>query len=293
MHFHRYHALGNDYLVIEPDSDTSSLTPEQIVRICHRHYGVGSDGILWGPLPGRDGAEFALRIFNPDGSEAEKSGNGLRIFCRYLFDSGRVAHQPFHLATAGGIVEARVHEGAREVTVAMGQVSFLSSEIPVAGEPREVLAEVLQVGGERLVYSAATIGNPHCVIDVAASSIAERLDRGMVERLGPLIEHEARFPRRTNVQFLRVRGRDRIAIEIWERGAGYTLASGSSSCAAAAVARRLGRVDARVQVEMPGGVLAIEISPEYCLTMCGAVTRIASGTIDPEMFADPLPKEAS
>ncbi len=292
MNFHRYHALGNDYLVIEPADHPEPFAAHEIVRICHRHLGVGSDGILWGPLPpaaveasAAETGDFGLRIFNPDGSEAEKSGNGLRIFCRYLFDTGRVmAEAPFRVATAGGVVTATVHTGGDEVTVEMGRASFSSRDIPVAGPEREVLEEPIEVGGRRLTMSAATLGNPHCVIDWPEAGEAE------ARAYGPLIERDSRFPNRTNVQFLRVLDRDRIAIHIWERGAGYTLASGSSSCAAAAVAHRLGRVGPRVTVEMPGGTIAIAIGENARLTMRGSVTAVARGAIQPEMFSFRLPK---
>lgn len=280
MHFSKYHALGNDYLVIDPRDWPEAFTTAQIERICHRNFGVGSDGILWGPLPARDGAAFALRIFNPDGSEAQKSGNGLRIFCRYLFDRGLVKTGPFRVHTAGGVVEARVHDRGRSVTVQMGRVSFDSGKIPVAGPPREVIREQLTVAGEALVFTGATVGNPHCVVERPATTTAD------VHRLGPLIERHANFPERTNVQFLSVRDRANIGIEIWERGAGYTLASGSSSSAAAAVAYRLGLVDRDVTVHMPGGCIAINIDENYGITMTGAVTHVADGTMAAEMLED-------
>ena len=280
MRFSKYHALGNDYLVIDPADAGAALTSAQIVRICHRNYGLGSDGILWGPLPARDGAAFSLRIFNPDGSEAQKSGNGLRIFCRYLFDRGLVQQSPFKVHTQGGVVEATVHAGGLSVTVEMGCVSFDAAKIPVAGASREVIRESLSVGGETLTFSAATIGNPHCVVERAATSTAD------VHRLGPLIETHPMFPERTNVQFLTVRDRNNIAIEIWERGAGYTLASGSSSSAAAAVAHRLGLVDQELSVHMAGGTLAIKIGENYAIRMAGPVTRVADGVLANEAFSE-------
>ncbi len=280
MQFFKYHALGNDYLVIDPRDWPTQFTVPQIVRICHRNYGVGSDGILWGPLPARDGAPFALRIFNPDGSEAQKSGNGLRIFCRYLFDRGLVKLEPFRVHTPGGIVEATVHDQGRSVTVQMGRVSFDSAKIPVVGAPREVIREQLAVDGETLQFTSATVGNPHCVVERPGTTTAD------VHRLGPLIEWHSNFPERTNVQFLAVRDRANIAIEIWERGAGYTLASGSSSSAAAAVAYRLGLVDRDVTVHMPGGRITINIDHNYGITMTGPVTRVADGTMAAEMLED-------
>jgi len=277
MRFAKYHALGNDYIVLRLGDLPWALTPERVRRICHRNYGVGSDGILLCPLE-ESGGTFGLRIFNPDGSEAEKSGNGLRIFSRFLWDCGAVGEEAFHIHTAGGEVSARVHAGGRQVTVDMGRVSFDSARIPVAGPPREVLNERMGVAGQEVRYCAATIGNPHCI--VLDQAVSEETARA----LGPHIETDPRFPNRTNVQFLEVLGRDSIRIEIWERGAGYTLASGSSSSAAAAVAHRLGLCDRDITVHMPGGNLRIQIAEDYAITMTGPVTRVAAGEIDDELF---------
>jgi diaminopimelate epimerase len=279
MRFHRYHGLGNDYLVMDPRTAGRELTPREIRLICHRNFGVGSDGILWGPLPAQ-GADFRLRIFNPDASEAEKSGNGLRIFSRFLFDQGLVRSEPFTIQTAGGVVRSRVHPGGKQVDVEMGKVTFDGARIPVAGGAREVLNEQLTVGGRTFTFSAASIGNPHCVLPLP--EISEALAR----QYGPLIENEPRFPNRTNVQFLKVLDRKNVQIEIWERGAGYTLASGSSSSAAAAVACRLGLVDRDVTVHMPGGTLSIRIGEGFAIDMTGPVTRIGEGVIDPEAFEE-------
>lgn len=278
MRFAKYHALGNDYLVLDPNSVDGELSPQQIRLICDRHYGIGSDGILLGPLPS-DVCDFALRLFNPDGGEFEKSGNGLRIFARALWDQKLVGSQPFTISTPGGAVTAQVLEEGRSVTVAMGFVSFSSVDIPVAGPAREVLDERLVVDGRTFRLCAATIGNPHCVV------LCDEADRDLALRYGPAIEHDARFPNRTNVQFMQVVDRATIRIEIWERGVGYTLASGSSSCAAAAVARRLGLCDANVSVAMPGGVLSIAIADDWMVTMTGHVTRICAGVIASECFA--------
>ncbi|HNS53067.1 MAG TPA: diaminopimelate epimerase [Anaerolineae bacterium] len=274
----KYQALGNDYLVVDPASLAAELTPEQIARVCDRHYGAGSDGLLLGPF--RDEVcDFRLRLFNPDGGEFEKSGNGLRIFARALWDQGLVGSEPFTLATPGGPVTARVAQEGKRVTVQMGRVSFDSRRIPVAGPPREVLEETLEAAGRRFRYCAATVGNPHCVVLCDAVSAEE------ARRWGPAIEADARFPNRTNVQFLRVLDRRQIQIEIWERGAGYTLASGSSSCAAAAVAHRLGLCDAEIEVHMPGGMIEVSIAPDWSVTMAGAVSRVGSGLLSPEIFS--------
>lgn len=277
MKFYKFHALGNDYIILDPDDFPELPTPEQIRKICHRNYGVGSDGILYGPIKS-DNSEFGLRIFNPDGSEAEKSGNGLRIFSRYLLDKGRVQTEPFTIHTAGGRVTSRVHKGGKAVTVEMGKVSFDSRRIPVRGPTREVLRETLDIDNETLLFCAATIGNPHCVV------LCENISPDHAKKYGPRIESHDLFPNRTNVQFLRVVDRGNIQIEIWERGAGYTLASGSSSSAAAAVARKLGLCDSRIRVHMPGGKLEITVADDDQIIMTGPVEKICEGTISSELM---------
>lgn len=283
MRYFKYHGLGNDYLVIDPTEVGRELSPAEIELICHRNYGAGSDGILWGPIVTHL-ADFGLRIFNPDGSEAEKSGNGLRIFSRYLFDQGLVKASPFTISTPGGVVRSKVHEGGQLIDVEMGKVSFDAEKIPVVGVTGEVIGQSMRAGDRDFGFCAATIGNPHCVLPLAEISAQ------LAKTYGPLIEVDARFPNRTNVQFLKVLGRNDIQIEIWERGAGYTLASGSSSSAAAAVARRLGLCDERITVHMPGGVLAITVHDDFSIEMTGPVTRVAEGRIDREAFAATPPK---
>jgi diaminopimelate epimerase len=280
--FAKYHALGNDYAVLERGALPRPLTPEWVRRVCDRHRGLGADGIL----VREPGSSHRVRIFNPDGSEAEKSGNGLRIFARYLFDRGAVGAGRFAVETAGGTVQCTVDAGGRSVAVEMGPVRFASEAIPVTGPSREVLREPIEVGGVALEISAATVGNPHCVVLREAVSAEE------ARRLGPLLEREPRFPNRTNVQFVQVLDATRLRVEIWERGAGYTLASGSSACAAAAVAHRLGLCGPRVEVRMPGGSLAIELSPGFEARMTGGVTKVAEGALAPEAF-DPAQGSSS
>jgi len=277
MRFYKYQALGNDYVILDPREQPLALTPDQIRAICNRHYGVGSDGILLGPLPSAK-APFLLRIFNPDGSEAEKSGNGIRIFCRYLWDHKLVDRQPFRIETKGGVVQCLVLEEGKRVQVEMGRVSFWSKDIPVAGEPREVLDEPITIGEKTFRFSGATIGNPHCVIRV------QDLSPELAKKYGPLLEVHPLFPNRTNVQFLKVLDRNNIEIEIWERGASYTLASGSSSSAAAAIARKLGLCDSQITVHMPGGEITISVDEDFDIVMVGPITRIAEGQLADEMF---------
>jgi diaminopimelate epimerase len=276
LSFAKYHALGNDYLVVERHDWGSRLTPQAVRRICDRHFGIGSDGILVRETTSVAG-EFQLRILNPDRSEAEKSGNGPRIFARYLWDQHAVRDEHFHVVTPGGRVRCEVFDHGRSITIDMGQVRFSSADIPVTGPPREVLGETMTISGEELEYSAATIGNPHCVLSREIISPEE------TRRLGPAIETDPRFPNRTNVQFMRVIDRANIRIEIWERGAGYTLASGSSSCASAAVAKRLGLCDSSITVHMPGGQLAIEVDENFAVRMTGPVVHVANGHLSHEL----------
>ncbi len=276
VRFAKYHGLGNDYLVIEPAEIKEELAGEQIRAICHRHYGLGSDGILIGPQ--ETAAGFGVRIFNPDGSEAEKSGNGLRIFARYLWDSGRVAEVPFVMATLGGRVEARVLDAGARVTVEMGRVDFAADRIPVTGQTGPVLNREKQVDGQTITWCAATVGNPHCIV------LCDEISRELAERLGPVLENDPAFPRRANVQFLKVIDRATVALEIWERGAGYTLACGSAASVAAACARRLDKCDAAVAVIMPGGRLDIVVADDYSVRLTGPVVKIAEGRICQSLF---------
>jgi len=260
------HGLGNDYLVVDPADLPFAVTPERARLLCDRHVGVGSDGLL--VLEG----DLGLRIVNPDGSEAEKSGNGLRIFAKWLYDTGRVRAERFAIQTPGGSAAVEIEdEGgrARLVTVNMGQPRF-----------RADLAEI-EVEGEQLAVVAVSIGNPHCVI------VRSELDVTELRRLGPLVERHPAFPNRTNVQLARAVARDRVELLIWERGAGETQASGSSACAVVAALTRLGMVDRKVNVtaNMPGGDLQIRLDAEGALHMRGPVEEVAQITLSPELIA--------
>ena len=258
MRFAKYHALGNDYLVLEQGAwagtDGGAPPPAALVRaVCDRHRGVGADGVL---VAGVDpGGRPAMRVFNPDGSEAETSGNGLRIFARWLWDRGRVGGEAFDVATRGGVKRCRVRDAGRTVFVEMGRASFDSAAIPVAGPRREVVDEAIEVLGERLRLTAVTVGNPHCVVFVDAPT-AERS-----ERLGPVLETHPAFPRRTNVQLVRVVDRGRIEVEIWERGAGRTLASGSSCTRPMTVALSATKALSETVGEMPSRLWSMVCDP--------------------------------
>jgi len=270
VHFRKYHGLGNDYLVIDPNIYDVDLTPDGIRLICDRNFGVGADGILYGPVKGDE--NLSVRIFNPDGSEAEKSGNGLRIFAKYLYENKYVDRKNFSIETSGGIVEADIQDDkANLIKINMGKMTFISTEIPVRGEEREVVEEELQINGIKYEVTCLSVGNPHCVIPM--DEITER----KAKELGPKVENHDMFPNRINMQLLKVIDRADIEIRIWERGAGNTLASGSSSCAAAGAAYKLGMVDNEINVKMPGGNLFVEIYDHNEVYLTGEVEGIFEG----------------
>jgi len=279
IRFAKGHGLGNDYLVIDQRDLPRPLDAGAIQRVCDRNWGVGSDGILL--LTPTSRADFGLRIFNPDGSEAEKSGNGLRIFAKYVWDRGLTKNETFTVETKGGVVECRLHVRNGRVgfvTVEMGRVTFRAPEIPMSGPDRDVVAVPLQLAdGTALRITAVSVGNPHCVVFVDA------LDERACRQLGPLIEQHPAFPNRVNVQFARVHARDALDILIWERGAGFTLASGSSSCGAAAAAVRNGLCDhGRVTVRMPGGELSVHVRTDWSLRLEGPVEEVYTGQLSRE-----------
>ena len=278
------HGLGNDYLVVNEADLQAPLSEKAIVRICDRNWGVGSDGIFL--LVPTQRADFGLRIFNPDGSEAEKSGNGLRIFAKYLWDHGRTKKATFTVDTKGGVVEClcRVENGRiglRDGRDGPGDLPRARDSDERTG-PRCGRRAAPARRWHHLSVTAVSVGNPHCV------TFVDRLDEGECRRLGPLIERHPAFPNRTNVQFARVSARDAVDILIWERGAGYTLASGSSSCGAASAAVRNGLcAHGRVKVNMPGGQLTIEVRPDWSLRLDGPVEEVYQGTLSAEFAETP------
>ena len=275
----KYHGLGNDYLVLDPNKYNIQLSEQAIRLICNRNFGVGSDGILFGPI-WEDG-KIKVKIFNPDGSEAEKSGNGVRIFSRYLQDAGYVTDPSFILTTLGGDVNVEyLTDGL--IRVLMGKPTYNSKEIPVSGEEREVIGETMTFNGKDYKVTCLSIGNPHCVIPMSDIS------GDKAKELGPYVEHASCFPNRINMQLLKVLSDQEIQIEIYERGAGYTLASGSSSCAAASAAYKLGLVKRSQTVRMPGGKLKIDIQEDESVYMTGPVNSIGTVSLSKEFSRELL-----
>lgn len=281
--FFKGHGLGNDYIAMDPAELDFKLTPGNIRKICDRNWGVGSDGIL--ALNDSNKADFGLRIYNPDGSEAEKSGNGLRIFARYLYATRRVRKKSFTVDTKGGLVyiDLDVDElgEASAATVEMGRATFEPKALPCTLKSKELIQRPIQVAGQHMQFTGVSVGNPHCVI---FRDRGEEWTRQELLDLGPELENHRLFPRRINVQLAVPVGPNSIYILIWERGAGETQASGSSSCAAASAAVRLGLVKAPVTVKSPGGTLHIDVDENFDLTMKGPVQEVARGTLSPSFL---------
>jgi diaminopimelate epimerase len=219
-----------------------------------------------------------IKILNPDGSEAEKSGNGLRIFAKYLWDEGYVSTKTFEVITPSGQVTCSLCKDG-DISVIMGRASFKSSDIPILSDKHEVVNDDFHVGEDSLKITAVSMGNPHCVI------VSDYVSEETTRRLGPAIENHPLFPRKTNVQFVQVVDRNNLRAEIWERGAGYTLSSGSSSSAIASAVKKLGLCNDSVAVHMPGGIIKVVGDDEYCVTIQGAVRKVADGCFSEDFIS--------
>ncbi|MDD5572105.1 MAG: diaminopimelate epimerase [Bacteroidales bacterium] len=279
--FVKSQGIGNAYIVLNSDDVDFKLTSERIIKICSLQYGIGSDGILL-KVPSVK-ADFGLQIFNPDGSEAEKSGNGLRIFSKYLHDYKFSSKKEFTIETKGGIIKAWItaeNKGkASQVKVELGKAVFEASQIPVNFSKKECFGENLEAGDKNYVVHCVSVGNPHCVV------IKDTLDENEIKKYGTLIENHPMFPNRINVQFAKVISENKIQVLIWERGAGYTLSSGTSSCAVAAVAVKKNLTGRKLTLEMQGGNLEIEIDESWNIMMEGEVKEIATGVLSNELIS--------
>jgi diaminopimelate epimerase len=281
-HFVKLHGLGNEYIVLEQGNYDFQLTKNAIQRLCNIHFGIGSDGIIL-KVPSAK-ADFGFRVFNPDGSEAEKSGNGLRILCKYLYDYGYTKSKQFSVETLTDIVFASIEEEkngkAYLIRVDMGKANFTSRGIPVDSEQPEFIGQKIIAGDKDFEVNCVSVGNPHCVV------IKQELDEKEIKKYGPLLENHSLFPNRINVQFAKVLSKNEAQILIWERGAGFTLASGSSSCAAASVLVKRGLIDGNLTMYMLGGTLKIQIDSDWNIRMTGEVREIAKGVLSDELLED-------
>lgn len=260
----KYHGLGNDYLVFDPNKNKLELNPHNVALLCNRNFGVGADGVLEGPVLEND--RISMVVWNPDGSIAEKSGNGVRIFAKYLKDAGYVQKKDFHIHTAGGQVSIHyLNEEGTRLKASMGKVSFWSDDVPVEGPSREIINETMVFGRIPYPVTCLSVGNPHCVI------LMDEISKELVCRIGRYSESAKQFPEKINTQIMKVIDRTHIQTEVYERGAGYTLASGSGCCAAAAAAYRLGLTDPKMVVQMPGGTLEVELEEDGTVLLTGDV----------------------
>ena len=263
--FAKGHGLGNDYIVLDGERFGIPLTPERVRLLCHRNLGLGSDGVL---EVTKRGDRFFARIWNPDGSEAERSGNGLRIAAKFLSDHGYTTESTFVIETIAGPVATEVFRRA-------GRVHSVRLEMGRASIDRSIKS--IEVGRDRLDVTVVSVGNPHCVI------FGEPLTRERLFAIGPLVERHAKFPDRINVQLAHAEARNRARALVWERGAGHTLASGTSACAVAAACFDRGLVDGTVSVVMEGGQLELEIGKDLDLVMTGPTEEICVGVLSPDL----------
>jgi diaminopimelate epimerase len=273
--FAKYHALGNDYVLVDPVAIEGADLPAAARLLCDRRLGIGGDGLMVGPLgPVRPCEPVELRLFNPDGSACERSGNGMRMFALHLMQHHGTGPRVV-LRTAAGDAPVEVLDAdAGLVRIGTGTPSFQPADVPVLGMPAPTVARPLIVDGRELTVTCLNNGNPHAVVTPPdRAPVTPELAR----RLGPLVAGHARFPSRTNVQFLTVLDRAAIRIEIFERGAGYTPASGASACAAASAAREQGLVDGHVDVHMSGGTVTVDIDGAGAVTLTGVVRPVVTG----------------
>jgi diaminopimelate epimerase len=249
LKFTKMHGAGNDFVVLDGVRQDIELSPEQLRMLADRHFGVGCDQILIVEKAVTKEADFRYRIFNADGGEVEQCGNGARCFLRFVHDQKLTAKREITVETRGGLIGPRLEQDGR-VTVNMGEPVFDPALVPFEGGNGAVI-EQLSIAGEILDISALSMGNPHAVL------VVDDIESAPVEKLGPLIEHHPRFPKRVNAGFMQVMDRHSIRLRVYERGAGETLSCGTGACAAVVAGIRRGLLDSPVSVATRGGVLSI------------------------------------
>ena len=249
LKFTKMHGAGNDFVVLDGVRQKIELSPEQLRLLADRHFGVGCDQVLLVEKAQHAEADFRYRIFNADGGEVEQCGNGARCFVRFVHDQKLTPKREIVVETRSGLISPRLEDDGR-VTVNMGAPVFDAALIPFNGG-KGTASEPLEVAGEMLSISALSMGNPHAV------QVVEDIECAPVAKLGPLIEHHPRFPRRVNAGFMQVMDRQHIRLRVHERGSGETLSCGTGACAAAVAGIRCGLLDSPVSVAMRGGMLSI------------------------------------
>jgi diaminopimelate epimerase len=277
MRFEKWQALGNDYVIVEESELPFELTPERVRLICAPHTGVGSDGVLLLSKPDQRGFVARLRIFNPDGSEAELSGNGAREAILYLRRHGWTDSDTFSIQTAAGEIRPRI-TGPTTCTVDMGRASLRSKDFPSGGDNG---TGTVTAGARELRFQHVSIGNPQCAIEVEPGEL-EGLDLSV---LGPPIEASDLFPSRTNVSFWRRDSNSEISARIFERGVGETMSSGTGACGAA-VAAVLRGLDSPVTVHLDGGDLEVEVGEDLHVDLTGWAVPVYTGELAGEFLED-------
>lgn len=277
MKFTKMHGIGNDYVYVNcfEESLTNVDLPELSRRVSQQHFGIGSDGLIL-IMPSKI-ADFRMRVFNNDGSEARNCGNGLRCVSKYVFDHGLTSETSFTIETNGGIVTPVVHVGVNgkveKVTVDMGKPRLLRGQIPMAGNPdTEAIGEQVQVNGRTFTFTAVSMGNPHVVI------LTDKISEEEVTTYGPLLEKHALFPERANIEFISMNSPSDISFRVWERGSGVTLACGTGACAALVAAVLEGKAERMATIHLLGGDLQIEWrEDDQHVYMTGAATEVFAG----------------
>ncbi|HDL63935.1 MAG TPA: diaminopimelate epimerase [Proteobacteria bacterium] len=269
MKFTKMQGLGNDFILVDNPDDNLNLHPEQIRFLCDRHFGIGADGII--TVDPSERADLKMRIFNSDGSEPEMCGNGIRCFAIYARDHGLVQGNEMTVETLAGIMRPRI-VGDR-VIVDMGPPELTGPMIPV-NLPGRVIEHTAVFGDHRVAITCLSMGNPHCVIFYPPDQDLP------VEDLGPVIEVDPLFPEKINVEFIQVVSREEINFQVWERGAGRTLACGTGACAAAVAGALTDRTEKKVLVHLPGGDLLVEWREDNHVFMSGAAATVFTGEID-------------
>lgn len=276
IEFTKYHGLGNDFILIDNRHQSEPiLTLQQAEELCDRHFGIGGDGVIFA-LPGQNGTDYTMRIYNSDGSEAEMCGNGIRCLAKFIADlEGVNAKNRYRIDTLAGVMTPELLADG-QVKVDMGIPRLLAAEIPTTLESpdRKVVELPLEVAGQSWLVTCVSMGNPHCITFVEdVSAIA-------LETIGPLFEHHAVFPQRTNTEFIQIIRRDYVKMRVWERGAGVTLACGTGACASVVAGVLAGKCDRMAAVELPGGILQIEWSQtDQRLYMTGPAVQVFAGKI--------------
>jgi len=278
MRFQKWQALGNDYIIVERDALPFALTAERVQRMCDYHFGIGGDGLLELSAADAPGFVARLRIFNPDGSEAELSGNGAREAVMYLRASGWTDQQQFSIQTAAGEIRPTIHD-ERTCTLDMGRARLQSADFPSGGA--DGLGE-LTAGDRSWRFQHIQVGNPQCAIHVPGAEALEALDLAVI---GPAIEHSELFPNRTNVSFFYELAPDRIRVRIFERGVGETSASGTGA-SGAAIAHVLRGGDSPVTVVLDGGELTVDVDESLLFTLTGWAVPVYAGEASAALLAD-------